>query len=148
MRKRNEIEFEVMVLLGIIKQLMTTQQTRLLKKHAISLSQYSLLTHFYRHPDKLWTITRLSSVMEINQPGITKICNYLLERELIHSHIDKHDRRVRYMTITKQGINLYEQLSKLLQPFIHEVFNSWEAEELDSFKAHLQKLMKWLDQHR
>lgn len=145
---REQTEVRMTVLLGIIQQLMTTRQNRLFVGKALSLSQFGLLNHFTHEPERSWTVTELVDVMEMNQPGITKIVNLLVDKGLLKSTQDKVDMRKRYLTITKKGLKICNDTFQSLLPDISHVFSEWDKQSLKQFHKQLEKLMLWLDNHR
>ena len=145
---RQQTEVRMTVLLGIIQQLLTTRQNRLFAKRELSLSQFGLLNHFTHAPERSWTITELVEVMEMNQPGITKIVTVLLDKRLLQSKADKTDKRKRYLNITKKGMTLCEDTFQSLLPEISDIFGEWHNQELEGFHTQLEKLMHWLDENR
>jgi len=145
---REQTEVRMTVLLGIIQQLMTTRQNRFFAGRALSLSQFALLNHFTHEPERSWTVTELAEVMEMNQPGITKIVTLLLDKGLLQSAPDKTDKRKRYLTINKTGLALCTETFQSLLPDISLVFSEWDDRSLKQFHKQLEKLMLWLDEHR
>ena len=145
---RKQTEIRMTVLLGIIQQLMTTRQNRLFAEHDLNLSQFGVLNHFTHEPERQWTVTELAEVMEMNQPGITKIVMVLLDKGLLESQTDAVDKRKRYLSITKAGLVLCADTFQMLLPEISHVFGEWNDKSLDQFHQQLEKLMSWLDQHR
>lgn len=148
LNQRDQIQVRMTVLLGIIQQLMTTRQHRLFEGRELTLSQFGLLNHFTHEPDKSWTVTDLVDVMEMNQPGITKIVTVLVNKNLLSSTPDKLDRRKRYLQITRKGRELCSDTFKSLLPEISQVFSEWDDGSLKQFQQHLEKLMAWLDVNR
>ena len=148
LNSREQTEVRMTVLLSIIQQLMTTRQNRLFAGRELSLSQFALLNHFTHEPERSWTVTELVEVMEMNQPGITKISTALLNKGLLKSTPDKTDKRKRYLTISKKGLNLCNETFQSLLPDISEVFSEWDEKSLKQFHKQLEKLMLWLDNHR
>ena len=145
---REQTEVRMTVLLGIIQQLMTTRQNRLFADRELSLSQFALLNHFTHEPERSWTVTELAEVMEMNQPGITKIVTTLLDKGLLKSTPDKTDKRKRYLSICKKGLALCVETFQSLLPDISQVFSEWDERSLKQFHKQLEKLMLWLDNHR
>ena len=145
---RQQTEVRMTVLLNIIQQLMTTRQNRLFANRELSLSQFGLLNHFTHDPERSWTITELVEVMEMNQPGITKIATVLLDKGLLLSKADETDKRKRYLSISDKGIALSANTFQSLLPEISDIFGEWPNQELEGFHAQLEKLMQWLDEHR
>jgi DNA-binding MarR family transcriptional regulator len=145
---REQTEVRMTVLLGIIQQLMTTRQNRLFTGRELSLSQFALLNHFTHEPERSWTVTELAEVMEMNQPGITKIVITLLDKGLLQSTPDKTDKRKRYLSISKKGLTLCAETFQSLLPDISQVFSEWDERSLKQFHKQLEKLMLWLDNHR
>lgn len=144
----NQKQQRIMIQLGIIQQLMTTRTNQLFRHFSVSPSEFSLLSHFCHQPDRSWTISELANVMEMNQPGITKLVASLLEQSALHAVADQQDKRKRHLTITKQGLNLCGEIMQKLQPDISACFANWPDQELDQLLATSEKMMRWLDNNR
>ena len=145
---REQTEVRMTVLLGIIQQLMTTRQNRLFEGKPLTLSQFGVLNHFTHEPDRRWTVTDLAEVMEMNQPGITKIVTLLVNQGLLSSTPDQHDKRKRFLQITRKGQLLCADTFRSLLPEMSQVFGEWDERLLEQFHQHLEKLMGWLDSNR
>jgi len=145
---RKQTEIRMTVLLGIIQQLMTTRLNRLFAEYELNLSQFGVLNHFTHEPERQWTVTDLAEVMEMNQPGITKIVTVLLDKGLLESQADEVDKRKRYLSITKAGLALCDDALQMLLPEASHVFGDWNDKSLAQLHQQLEKLMSWLDQHR
>lgn len=148
MKERIELEFRVMVLLGIIEQLKTTREEKLFGQLEINRSQFAVLNHFTHNPERHWTITELCDVMEMNQSGITKVVQRLVEKKLLVANPDKQDSRKKQLSITPEGLRYCEYTVSLLMPDVHQVLGDWSDTELADFRKHLEKLKNWLDDHR
>jgi DNA-binding MarR family transcriptional regulator len=148
LEKRAQTEVRLMVLLGIIRQLMATREAKLFAGMSLNPSQFGVLNHFTHTPQRSWTVTELAEVMEINQPGITKIITTLLDRGLLKARSDTEDKRRRHLQITNQGLKLCEDILGTLLPDIAHTFGSWEDSELSQMHGQMDKLMHWLDEHR
>jgi len=145
---REQTQVRMTVLLGIIQQLMTTRQNRLFEGKKLTLSQFGVLNHFTHEPDRSWTVTDLAQVMEMNQPGITKIVTLLINQGLLSSTPDLVDKRKRFLQITRKGKLLCDATFRSLLPEISQVFGEWDDRSLKQFHHHLEKLMGWLDSNR
>lgn len=145
---REKTEVRMTVLFSIIQQLMTTRHNRLFVGQELTLSQFGVLNHFTHEAQRSWTITDLAKVMEMNQPGITKIVIVLLDKHLLQSKPDKIDKRKRHLTITRKGLTFCEDTFRSLLPEISHMFVEWNDSSLEQFHGHLEKLMLLLDDHR
>lgn len=148
LKKREKTEVRMTVLFGIIRQLMTTQQNRFFADRELTLSQFGVLYHFVHDQQRSWTITELANVMEMNQPGITKIVSVLLDKGLLQSRLDEIDKRKRHLTISQKGLVFCEDTFRALLPGISQMFAGWNDSSLNEFHQHLEKLMLWLDDNR
>lgn len=148
MNHRQETETKLIVLLSIARQLMASREKKLFNQSLLTASQFGVLNHFSHNPKRSWTISELAHVMEMNQPGITKIVTVLLDKALLNSAEDKHDKRKKHLTITPQGLTTCQQVLSSLTPDIEHLFSSWEDQELSQFTSHIDKLTTWLDEHR
>ncbi|WP_026340213.1 MarR family winged helix-turn-helix transcriptional regulator [Amphritea japonica] len=148
MNSREQTEVGLMVQLGIIRQLMATREAKLFANVSLNPSQFGVLNHFTHNPERSWTVTELAGVMEMNQPGITKVVTVLLDKKLLESGADKEDKRRRYLKITPQGLKLCDEILGSLLPDISHIFESWEDGEISQMHQQMEKLMRWLDEHR
>lgn len=148
MNNRQQTEARLIVQLGIIRQLMTTREAKLFARVELNPSQFAVLNHFTHNPNRSWTVTDLAEVMEMNQPGITKIVTVLLDKALLQAVVDKEDKRRKHLKITLQGISLCQQIMLSLLPDISHIFSEWQDDELTLMKEKTEKLMRWLDSHR
>ncbi|OEF07750.1 hypothetical protein A1QI_17020 [Vibrio genomosp. F10 str. 9ZB36] len=145
---RKQSEAQLMVHLGIVRQLIATREAKLFADMPLNPSQFGVLNHFTHNPKRSWTVTELVNVMEMNQPGITKIVTVLVDKELLESISDSQDKRRRHLKITDKGLILCQEIMNALLPNISHVFESWEDDELEEMKGHIHKLMRWLDDNR
>lgn len=148
MKKRTDVEYRITVLLGIVQQLQTTRQTTMLKAFDMTRSQYSVLSHFALHPERQCTISELADVMEINQPGVTKIVKKLVERGLLNTIELRDDKRKKQLAITEAGLDFVKRGQEMIAPDNAYCFEQWSDEELSGFSGSLDKLKCWLDDHR
>lgn len=148
MNSRKETEVRLMMLLGIVRQLMASREAKLFADLSLNPSQFGVLNHFTHDPQRSWTITELAAVMEMNQPGITKIVTVLINKGLLLSQSDSDDKRRRYLKISAQGLGLCDDILSSLGPDISHIFTGWDNAELSQMSQHMEKLMRWLDDHR
>ena len=145
---RRDSEARVMIVLGIINQLLTTRYNKVFKGLPLNQSQFGVLNHFTHRPDQSWLVGDLANVMEINQPGITKIVAVLVEKGLLASTTGKGDKRKRNLKITKKGLSVCEKMVQSLLPDISLTLSDWSNKDLTHFQSDLEKLMGWLDENR
>ncbi|PMJ90740.1 MarR family winged helix-turn-helix transcriptional regulator [Vibrio sp. 10N.261.55.A7] len=145
---RRLTEAKLIVQLGIVRQLMATREAKLFSKLPLNSSQFGVLNHFTHNPDRSWTVTELADVMEMNQPGITKIISVLLDKNLLESISDSQDKRRRYLKITTQGQTVTKDIMSALMPDVSHVFSNWQDDELMQLQGNMEKLMRWLDENR
>ena len=148
MNTRTQQEYRVILLFGIIEQLKNTREEKLFRELEIKPSQFALLSHFTHNPEREWTVSELCDVMEMNQPGITKIVQRLTEKDLLTTTTDRIDARKKRLRITDTGLEYCEYTASLLMPDIHQMLADWQDDELVDFSRHLEKLKCWLDDHR
>lgn len=145
---RAAVEFRVMVLFGIIQQLMDTRANKLFATLDLSRSQFSVLLHFSHNPERHWTVTALAQVMEMNQPGVTKVVKKLLEKGLLKTYPNEEDSRVKLLGITGKGLRYLDKASQQFRPRVAAIFQNWSDQELQQLRTLLEKHKDWLDDNR
>ncbi|ESQ87840.1 hypothetical protein ABAC460_18095 [Asticcacaulis sp. AC460] len=111
-----------------------------LRPMGINLTQMSLLNHFSWQPDRAQSITELTDVMAINQPGVTKAIAALADRGLVEKIDDAEDARVKRVKITPAGLEALGQARQAAWPPVEAAFGSLDDEELAAFTSHLVKM--------
>lgn len=134
--------------LGITSQLYTTRMHQLLAQHDLTISQFSLLNHLLRLSHEEHTISELTAALEINQPGVTKIVKKLENLGQLQVKSSKDDSRKKLISVTDAGAQAVQTIFMAIGPDIVTWFTDWEADEMEQFTKHLQKLGKWLDENR
>ena len=148
MSNREETEVRLTILFGILQQLMTTRQNKLFAKLELTSSQFGLLVHFTHNPKRSWLVTELADVMEMNQPGITKIASQLIEKDLLIATPDSKDKRKKHLKISDKGLKACSRTMAAFSPDIKNIYASFDDGELADLGQHLEKLMSWLDSNR
>lgn len=132
----------------IAHDLLSYQIEKALRPLELNLTQMSLLNHFSWQPDKAQTITELAKVMGINQPGITKAVNSLVDKRCLVKEDFAEDARVKLVKITGAGLALLNQARAVCYPDIERTFGALNDAELEAFTGNLNKLKTYLDSHR
>jgi len=148
MAARTKSGVRVAILFGILQQLLTTRQNKLFANLSITSSQFGLLLHFTHNPTRSWLVSELANVMEMNQPGITKVVTQLVDKGLMLATPDTSDRRKKHLKITEKGLKICSITLNLFEPDIQNIYSSFANDELSELERHLEKLMAWLDNNR
>ena len=145
---KQEIAGNLATLLGITSQLYTTRMNTLLDEYGFTLSQFSVLSHCAHYSDKQWTISKLAEIMEINQPGITKIVKKMVSSGFLYAQKDMTDSRRKHLQITPDGMEMLQKIYSQLSADIDRWFAEWSLENMGLFSNQLEMLNTWLDQNR
>jgi len=98
----------------------------------------------YIHQAKECTSTELADAFEVNKSAITAIINRMVDRGLIQRTRDESDRRVVYLTLTKEGYTLYEDCQEKVQFLVESIITQFEESEITTFINTYEKLAKIL----
>jgi DNA-binding MarR family transcriptional regulator len=132
----------------IAQDLLRFQIESALKPLELTLTQMSLLNHFSWNPARLTTITELTAVMAINQPGVTKAVGSLVEKGCLEKIDSMDDARVKHLKITPTGLDVLQKARYATYPAIESAFSSLNDEELGTFTRCIQKMKLFLDNNR
>lgn len=134
-------------LLGILSQLYSYRMNTLLKEHGFTLSQFSVLNHLAHSPRAI-SINQLTTAMEMNQSGISKIVRRLQEEKCLKVEKNPEDSRQRRVSISPRGQARVDEINSLLAPELARWFADWDEGKLERFEEDLSQLRTWLDKHR
>ncbi len=148
MQNRDERIFQVIDALGYISLLQDARSAKLLSNFGVNYSQFLVLFLLGNDLQRRWTITELSSHLEMQLPGLSKVVRFLEGKKWVSIHGDKEDARKKRITILSAGIKKRQDTLIALLPVLNETFADWSIEELELFLSYLERLKGYLDQNR
>lgn len=146
--EKQQTSIKIMITLGIINQLTDSWLNKALAPIGINQSQFNLLNHFSHQPEREQTISQLAQVMQMNQPGITKVINKLAKDGLIEIRKDETDGRKKWIKINSAGLDKVQLAFMSFMPTIEACFKNWDNDEMQQMLKHSNKLKDWLDENR
>ncbi|MEZ8141388.1 hypothetical protein A1OO_22130 [Enterovibrio norvegicus FF-33] len=146
--EKQGLSFKIMISLGIINQLSDAWLSKALEPCGLNQSQFNLLNHFSHQPEREQTISQLAQVMQMNQPGLTKVVNKLAEQGLVDIRKDDADGRKKWIKINADGLARVQSAFASFLPVINQCFDQWENDEMRQMLQHTDKLKAWLDNNR
>lgn len=97
----------------------TRRSEETVRRHGLTLEQYQLLLLLRVHPERRATIGELHKALHRGQSAVTQLARRMENRGLITRQLSRHDARVRYLKLTKQG---QERLSEAVAALKEERF--------------------------
>jgi len=130
---------------GIVDFMIATDLLRFqietaLRPLGLTLTQMSLLNHLAWQPETAASITELTSVMAINQPGVTKAVAGLVDKGMLHKVEGGGDARVKRVKVTPDGLAALDAARKASYPAVEAAFDCLDDAELGAFAGHLKKM--------
>lgn len=86
------------------------------------------------------TSTELAEVFDVKKSAITAIINRLAEKGLIERTRDEDDRRVVYLTLSKDGEDLFQRTEERVHCTVEKIIRKFEPEEIQNFLETYNKL--------
>ena len=143
----SQLRDEIGFFLAITSQLYQARISTLIAQHDISYSQFAVLNHLVGASTPA-SISELAEVMEINQPGVTKVVRRLDDLELVSISSDPSDSRRRLVSAKPKAGTLLTEIRKTLEADSQAWFEGWSQDELAAFRDRLAGLSGWLDANR
>lgn len=140
---RAGLQGRVMRELAVVQRLSETRFNRALRPLGLSMTQVSVLARL-TDPDGA-TVGELTQVMEINQPGISKIITGLATRGAVRVATVQTDARRRLVRLTPAGRRLLDQARTALHPEASVIFGDLDDAGLETLRALLVNVRERLD---
>ncbi|MCH6264070.1 MULTISPECIES: MarR family winged helix-turn-helix transcriptional regulator [Neobacillus] len=99
----------------------------------------------YIHQTGECTSTELAEVFQVNKSAITAIITRMTDRGLIQRTRDEKDRRVVYLTLTKEGIELFQSAQEKVHQLVESIITQFDETEITTFINTYEKLAQILD---
>jgi DNA-binding MarR family transcriptional regulator len=99
----------------------------------------------YIHQNGECTSSELAEAFDVNKSAITAIINRMADRELIQRRRDENDRRVVFLTLTKEGLELHKKSQEKVHHLVESIITQFEEAEINRFIQTYEKLALILD---
>ncbi len=109
-----------------------------LKKHNLNLTQYNVLRILNGRNGSHASCGEIRDVMLDKSPDVTRICNKLLEKNLIKRKLNPENKRQAQVSISEKGIKLLEKINPKINDKILN-FRKLKYEELEILSNLLDK---------
>ncbi|WP_053366366.1 MarR family winged helix-turn-helix transcriptional regulator [Bacillus sp. FJAT-27245] len=100
--------------------------------------QHYVLRYIRKNGD--CTSTELADVFGVNKSAITAIITRLTDKGLVKRTRDEGDRRIVYLALTEEGIDLFEKTEQRIHALVETIITKFEQEEITAFIATYEKL--------
>ena len=100
-------------------------------------SQWLILKDIAKHGTT--TLADVSRRRQIEKPTANKVIKHLLELGLIQSE-QGEDRRVKNLTMTDDGVRLYDEVRKKMSEMQRQVLQDVDREQLEAMIVNLEKM--------
>ncbi len=140
--------FRILNWIGIVNQLSVTRANQLLDAGPVPFPQFKMLLHFYHQDDRAHTVSQVAEAFQQPQPGTTKTIQKLEQKGYLGSTVHPRDGRVRLFSITPAGREAVETSKRIMNPYLDELFQDWQPEDLDRLFVLLDRLKRQLDEDR
>lgn len=121
----------------LIARLYMNGLTELLLPYNYTPRQWGLLRLLVEEGDM--TLSQVASIWQIEKPTLTPVVQNLIERELITIQAGS-DKRQKIMVITEQGKAEYFNIHKIVSPYIEELFQDIDEDEIASLEKGLNQI--------
>ncbi len=149
MSQKKQLVMEMLVALGKVEHKQSQRADRDLSPAGLSRAQFTALVHLSQLHDKEdVTITSMLDVMNMNQPGVTKVVKSLADQGLVTVSPKPDDKRAKLVSLTQAGHERCDATFASLEDSIATVYSSWTKQEISTLTQLLRKLSATLDLHK
>jgi DNA-binding MarR family transcriptional regulator len=131
---------QILIWLGAAEQHLVTRVNRLLRDSGLPLAQFVILNHLASLPAEPWSVTRLASVLDTGQPGVSKILARLVAKGYVAVEADPADRRLKRHALTEAGRAAHRDAFRRVAPLAEALFTDWDEAQIDALHALLYRL--------
>lgn len=112
-----------------ISEKLDKKSNNLLREYDITISQVRVLYDLMQVSNHSLTFKEVEKLSGVSQSACVGIVSRLEEKKLVRSHVDRSDRRVKIVRITKAGEELLQIASSKLEPTEEQIHKGFTAEE-------------------
>ena len=135
-------EIRVFDEIGAIEYLLRASITRRLPV-GLTYPQYEVLNYLIRRGEPC-TPARIAKALLMTKGAITNTLQRLEIRDLVRIAADKHDRRKKQVSVSRQGLAAYGQAMAALRPQLENLRGGFTEREFREALPFLRALRTWL----
>lgn len=103
-------------------------------------NQYSVLKDI--GPGESLTLSKLAQRVGRHMSNVTPIIDFLVEKDMVARFQDSSDRRVIRIALTEEGIKKRNELIKIHEDFIINLYKGINQSELETFYATMSNFLE------
>lgn len=88
------------------------------------------------------TMQELGEELGVTKPRITALVNELMAKNYVVQSSDEHDRRKKYISLSKLGFEHMEHHKNLYEQWFEKIWNKFDSREKESFEIVISKVNK------
>lgn len=85
------------------------------------------------------TMQELGEELHVTKPRVTALVSELLEKDFVVQSTDEKDKRKKYLSLSKKGVECIELHRKAYETWFKSIWDKFDAREKDAFNILLTK---------
>jgi DNA-binding MarR family transcriptional regulator len=138
MNKNHPLMGESLVNLIICYQKLANRINQAIEPLDMNMTQMSILNYFSWQPKHESTISQLVTVMEMNQPAVTKAVKAMVARGWMLKRQNENDARVFLVSITEQGMQQLNLARQVSTPLLEQTLGGLAENDLGQLNSLLK----------
>jgi DNA-binding MarR family transcriptional regulator len=145
----NRIEdvFQLFVEIHITQMLATAELSRVMP-YELTISQFSLLSHFSRFENLERNIVELAGIFQVTKSSMGETVNKLRNKGFINVETNSSDRRGKIVSLTKKGALAKIEAEKSIYVYLESMTEHLGTDQLESAYHALKPIRIWMDNNR
>lgn len=128
-----------------INDLLHKRANNMLEKYGITFSQHHVLLYVNCKDDKTCTLKEIEKYFNVSQATMAGIVKRLEEKELLDCFYKENDKRVKYVSLSKQGQLMCNITHDYVRELEKNILNLYSEEEMNNFVNYLDRLYEYLE---
>lgn len=141
MASKKELVMEMLVILAKVEHRANMRADKDLAPFGLTRPQFSALVHLSQLDGVAdVSITSLIDILNMNQPGVTKVVKSLLDLGYVITSDGATDRRIKLLRLTPLGKKTCEETFASLGESLADVYKFWTKSDIQKIIELLSKL--------
>ena len=112
---------------------------RELASHGLTPMDFAMIRHFLTHSE--WTATELARMLPVEVSAISRMVTKLVNMGLITRRRSRSDRRVVFLRLTEEGVELGNELERRVGAYEGRLTEEVCEQDLDAFYSVVGKIL-------
>jgi len=111
-----------------------------LEPYHLTIMEWQAISVISGKSDEGITMTRIAKMLDVAPPQISALTEQLIKKRLINQKIIRTDRRNKYLSLTKRGVDVKKRTDKNIEEAVNNLLSAVQPGQFIEYQKTIQQI--------